>query len=327
MILDAPTVESFERCRRKWAFQQTYEMVRVRPLGAVYRALREYLAIPLPKPGETPLEPSWARERVIQIASQRGIWTDHHDPYSIAVHHSAMAEVIARVLRQPSAEASTVHPVVKLLTGKGSIDPASWQPQSYLVDGGQRLQRFVLTGSWDDDRQLGELHSWSVLGDVCVTRLPMTLRVIVIGQARSGRRYGHWTRARQHPSNKAIRFARRTSSEGFGENWPSVWRENSRVDSQSWVQLMARDSVLSEVAFSINVKVPSEYQRAKVLEDLARIASEMERGKGKSGADFPMTRSACDDPIRGPCPWQSVCFAPMDVNVEECGLFQLRKDK
>lgn len=329
MILDANSVQSWERCRRQWAFGRQYEMVRIRPLGAVYRVLREYLTIPLPKPGEKPLEPSWCRERVIQLAGERGVWTDQSHPYDQMQHYAHMAEVIARVLRQPSAGPLVVHPPVPLGNAaylSASWDGDSWQPSSYLVDGGQRLMRFVLVSGWDDDRQLGELHSWPVIGDVCVTRLSMTLRVIVIGQSRSGRRYGHWTRARQHPSNKALRFARRVGSEGFSENWPVVWRENSRVNSQSWVEMMARDGVLSECAFSVNVRVPNEYQRGKVLEDLARIAGEMEREKSKSGADFPMTRSACDDPIRGACPYQGVCFAPTEIEPGATGLFQTRSD-
>jgi hypothetical protein len=210
-----------------------------------------------------------------------------------------------------------------------------WQPESYLIDGGLRLMRFVLVDHWDDDRQSAELHSWRTMGDVCVTGLPMTIRVAVIGQSRGGRRLGHWTRARRHPLNKGIRFARKHGKDdGLAGSWAWVWRENSDIGVLPWVEQMSRDGVLTESAFNVNVRVPAENARKRVLEDIERIGEEMEKAGRFSSqshlsfADaFPMTRSACDDPIRGPCPLQCVCYATTEITPGETGMFRKRGDK
>lgn len=315
MILSAPMLESWDRCRRLGMYLKDWAPIRVTPLGAVYSALRTVLETD-GYPG-----PQLAREHVMQLAGERGVQTDRDDPYDLMVHHAYLAEVLARALRQPSAlEGVKYHPPVKL-RATGHV----WQPDSYLVDGGTRLMRVVLVDHWDDDRQLAELHSWRTLGDVAVTGLPMTMRVLVIGQSRNGKRHGHWTRARQHPQSKRLRFQRKTAKDdGFAESWATVWRENTQVGPDPWIEQMARDQVLREVAFERKVIVPAQYARAQVLGDIERIGDEMEAAV-KAKVQFPMTRSACDSPIHGPCLFQVCCYAPSETTPGECGMFSKRK--
>jgi hypothetical protein len=311
MIISAPILESYDRCRRLWQYQQQWEPIRVTPLGAVYSALHQVLQAD-PYPG-----PQMAREHVLRLAGERGVETERKDPYDLMVHYGHMAEVIARVIRQPSAEPMQIHPVVN-----------GWEPSSYLTDGGTRLMRFVLVDHWSDDRLLSELHSWRTVGDVCVTGLPMTIRVLVIGHSRLGRRHGYFTRARRHPHNKQLRFVRKHArDDGFTENWQTVWREESQIGPDAWIEQMARDGVLREVAFDKRVIVPGEYQRARVLEDIERIGDEMGdampnqiRGAGK----FPMTRSACDMIGVGACRYQCVCLAPCEIEPGDSGMFRKR---
>lgn len=312
MILSAPVLESRDRCHRQWAYTRAWEMIRVKPLEAVYLALGRALT------ATDYTGPQVARQAVMDLAGERGVWTDRGDPYDVMVHHAYLAEAIARVLRQPSDGPLERHKGVK-------IGGHAWQPESYLVGGGTKLMRVVLADHWDDDRQLAECHSWRTMGDVCVTGLPMTMRVVVIGGMRNGKRHGHWTKARQHPQNRGLRFQRKhDKADGFTASWKTVYRENCNVGVEAWVEQMARDGVLREVAFSVNVRVPGEYARKRVLEDIERIGDWMEENKEVDGGGLPMNRSACDSPIHGPCPLQCVCYAQMEIEPGDTGVFRRR---
>lgn len=296
-------------------FTQEWRPVRVTPLGAVYRALHEHLT----GTSETAtVNPERVRNRVMEMAAKQGVQTDRPDPYDVMVHYSYMAEVLARTLRQPSQGPLEIHPQV-----------GEWQPESYLMDGGTKLMRVILADRWDDDRQMSELHGWRTVGDVCVTGLPMQLRVLVIGGSREGKRHGHWTRARQHPYTKEVRFQRKGAgkSDGFAETYKTVWREESHMAADKWIEQMARDQVLGEVAFTRNVIVPQGRQREMVIEDIARVEREMQGVTDAGQAQFPMTRSACDlaGPGRSACLFQSCCYSPVEIGPEETGLFERRK--
>ncbi len=321
-MIGATQLEHWDRCRRLWQFGTQYQANRVTPLGAVYQALH----LVLHTTRDTYTGPEIAREWVMELAGKRGVQTDRQDPYDLMTHYAHMAECLARVLRQPNTDPLQIgldrwgpHHTISFDEGP------EWKIESYAIDGGMRLMRFVMVDHWDDDRQLAELHSWRTIGDVCVTGLPMTLRILVIGQSRNGKRYGHWTRAKQHPYNKSIRFKRKHSSEEFAGDWRVVWREDTQVTAQGWVEQMARDQVLRESAFDVWVKVPGKLQQGRVLDDIKRIADEMEAAEQMAGR-FPMTRSACDDAIRGACRYQQVCYAPMEIEPEETGLFTRRDE-
>lgn len=299
MILDADKMESWDSCRRKWKFEKNWELRRVTPIGTLYRALHKALTA-------KEANPEIAKDYVISEI-ERGVWTLYSKPYDQMKNISFLAELLAKILR-PSGEPWKLHPVLN-----------DWKPNSYLMADGLRLIRLVICDRWDDDRQSSELHSWRTAGDICVTGLPMTLRVLVIGSNRDGKRHSAWTKAQRHPVNKQLRFARKHSkADGFAGSWDSIWREESGVSAQAWLEQMSRDGVLKELAFDRPVKVPDKYQRERVLSDIQRIREEMEAAKG----DFPMTRSACDNPLRGSCPFQCVCYAPGEITIEETGVFR-----
>jgi hypothetical protein len=315
-VLSPSKMRLWDRCRRAAMWSEDWQPIRVTPLGAAYAGLRLALET------DQYTAPGIAREHVMQLAGERGVQTDRQDPYDIMVHHGHLAEVLARASRQPSqAEGLRYHPDVKL--GSTGI---LWQPEAYLIDGGTRIMRFVLVSDWDDDRQTAECHDWATISAVSVTQLPMQLRVLVIGSSRNGRRYGHWTRARQHPYDKSLRFARRQRGEEFGEGWKSVWREHTKIGPDHWLEQMARDGVLREVAFTRNVIVPGQVQRDKVIEDIVRIGAEMEAAR-EAGTQFPMTRSACDlaGPGRTCCQYQATCYSPIEISPGESGLFRRRE--
>jgi hypothetical protein len=311
-------MESYDRCVRQWAYLygEGWELGRVKPLEAVYGALHAVLE------AKEYAGPQMARQWVMDVAGERGVWTERDNPYDMIVNHAHIAEVMARAVRQPSDPPLEKYGMCPV---KGYHE---WRPDSYLINGGTRLMRLVLVDHWDDDRALAECHSWRTMGDVCVTGLPMNLRVLVMGQMRAGKRHGHWGKARMHPTMRALRFARRRKGnnkpEGFQESWETVWREDVNVGADKWLEQMARDRVLSEVAFNVPVRVPGEYARQRVLEDIERIGDEMSRNAGRDGSEFPMNRSACDSPIYGPCPLQCVCFAPTEISVAETGVFRRR---
>jgi hypothetical protein len=311
MILSPELVESFERCRRQWAFQNEFELIRTTPMGALYHAL-DY-ALTMQSGPESPSD--YAKLKVMNEAGERGVWTQAANPYQQIKNYAAMAELLARVLRQPSAEPLKRHPIV-------NVGDHKWQPQSYLTDNGLRIMRIVLCDHWDDDRQLAELHSWRTVGDVSTTGLPMTLRVLVIGQSREGRRHSFWTKGQRHPVNKQLRFARKHGkADGLSASWETVWREEAGISAQAWLEQMARDGVLKELAFDRQVKVPSKDQRDRVLGDICRIADEMITARSNQ-ITLPMTRSACDDPIRGSCAFSCVCYSGTELSPDDTGVFR-----
>lgn len=316
-MLSASEMETWDRCRRAWQFSEEYRPLRVTPLGATYAALRHVLELPT----EEYTGPHLAREYVMEQASTRGVQTNRDDPYDLAVHYGHLAEVLARAMRQPKADPLQIH---KKMRGHDWSPVESWEPQSYLIDGGIRLMRFALVDRWDDNRALAELHSWRTLGDICVTGLPMTLRVLVIGHQHAGRRQSPWTRAKQHPYTKQIRHRSRTRpTEELKGQWRNVYREDTVIGPDAWVESMARDGVLRECAFDVRVRVPDAYQRERVLEDVQRVGKEM---AWHTMEQFPMTRSACDDPVKGPCIFQAVCWAATEITPTETGMFE-RKEK
>jgi hypothetical protein len=291
-----------------WYYLDQYRPVRVTPLGAVYRALDSYLQ----SPGKG-LDPRQAHDTVMDLAGKFGVETSRPDPYDLMVHYAHLAEVLARVVRQPETD-----PFTKVGTYK-FYDPDSW-----LVAGGTRIMRLVIVDRWSDNRLQAELHGWRTIGDVCVTGLPMTLRVLVIGEQVNGRRHGYWTKAKQHPYTKQLRWKRTRGDQELGESWKTVWREQSQVSADKWIEGMARDGVLRESAFEVKVKVPEQYQRDRVLEDITRISDEMQALRAGKVTP-PMTRSACDAVIGGPCRLQCVCYAPTEIRLDETGMFERRK--
>lgn len=309
-MISAPVLEHWDRCRRMWYLLDQYRAIRVTPLGAVYRALDAYITAP----GKG-LEPRQAHDTVMELAGKFGVQTERDRPYDLMLHHAHLAEVLARALRQPETE-----PLDKVGTYK------FYEPDSYLVAGGTRIMRVVLVDRWSDNRLQAELHSWRCVGDICVTGLPMTLRVMVIGEQVNGRRHGYWTKAKQHPYTKGLRWKRQRGDREFGESWKTVWREEANVKSESWIEGMARDGVLRESAFEVKVKVPEQWARDRVLEDITRIGEEMAVMR-KTQVLPPMTRSACDAVIGGPCRLQCVCYAPTEIGPDETGMFERRKGK
>ena len=309
-MLTSHLLANWDRCHRLGVWAQSWEPIKITPLGAVYSALHHVLT--LPQDEYRTVGPTCASDHVMTLAGERGLQTESTDPYGMAKHYAHMAEVLARAIRQPETE-----PLVR----DGHIRDG-YRVDSYLVEGGTRLLRYVLIDHWDENRAQSLLHSWDVIGDVCVTRLPMTLRALIIGHSKNNRRHGYWTRCSQHPSNRGIRFARKHNrEEGFSENWKRVYREETGIGPDAWLMGMARDRVLAESVKEIKVRVPQdEIQIERVLSDIKLIGKEI-----RKQAQYPMTRSSCDHPVLGPCRYQCVCYAPCEMTPGESGMFRPRK--
>lgn len=314
MIIDAACMESWEGCRRRWTWQQNHELIRVTPMGALYRAIDQYLTA-------DKVEPDVIKAWIMTEAGERGIWSKRQDTYDMMTNYAHLAECVARILRQPSAGPIEKHRPIEI------AKRMEWQPNSYLIDNGLRIMRVVLVDHWDEDRQASELHSWRTVGDVCTTELPMTLRVIVIGHNREGRRHSAWTKGQQHPVNRQLRFARKHGkADGLAASWKTVWREECGINAQAWLEQMSRDGVLRELAFDRPVKVPGPIQRQRVIDDISAAYREMLNYVGASGSVLPRTRSACHSHGEE-CAFQCCCFAPGLHEIEplDTGVFRRRR--
>lgn len=316
-ILSAPALEDWEQCQRRAVWHREWELGRVTP----YRALVEAVEYGLLGNSIFTIDAENSFQHVMSLAGSRGVWAERADPYAMMVHYGRLAQIlVTAVLAHPGN-------LVKPFRLRHEIRPGLvWECNSFMTSV-NRLVRVVIVDRWDDDRQLRELHSWRTVGDICVTGLAMDLLVLVIGPSRDGRRHGPWTKGWQHPVNHSLKFKRTHQGKKVPlvGGWRPVWRENaSEITTDQWLKQMESDYVLRDVMLVRKVKVPESEQRQRVLIDIERIACEIDRGQRmeRDGSSYPMNRSACDWPR--PCPFQAVCYAPMEIGPGDVNLFRRR---
>ena len=131
----------------------------------------------------------------------------------------------------------------------------------------------------------------------------MQMAVIVLGQSRGGKRHGPWARALRHPANKKLRFRKKHAvSEGFKNTWLDVWREDyDDISTQDWLQGMLNDGVLQDVCFMVEIPVPGEVARQKVLDMGTRKLETLENMKELPDPQL----TGCDWPQ--PCAFRTPC--------------------
>jgi hypothetical protein len=101
-----------------------------------------------------------------------------------------------------------------------------------------------------------------------------------------------------------------------------VWREMTDIPADRWLDQMQADDVLTDLIQSRTVPYRKDDARiAQAKSDMLTILPAME----SASVDSPMRRSSCDDPIRGACLWQPLCWSPLPVMLNE--LHHLYKEK
>lgn len=306
MNLTSNNFDTWDRCERRFAFELTHEPLTISPLGLLYAAVEASLIAPDPAQA--------AKDAILERTSRLDIDCGELSPISTVQHVEAMAEVISIALRERLGQAQRV-PIL-------SFGAHEWESNLYDFRG--ELHRIILTPHIDDDSLRSFAHSWQTIGELAMLERPITLTLIVIGTQRSGRRHSYWSKAHQHPVQKsAIRFAPRKRDEEFTANWRPIWREQSGISAESWLERMKSDGVLGELIISRKVQYNSKDQRMiQAKRDMMKIAMRME----SATVDAPMRRSSCDEIGRGACPWQNVCYFPKAADPDDFPrLYQIRE--
>ena len=300
MILEPRIFDTFDRCPRRYALERTHEPRSISGLGLMYAGVEG--GVVAPDPGEG------AKDAVRAVTAVKDVDAGPLAAISAVRHVGLMAEVIALALRRKLGPMARLDPVPM---GKHQWHSGLFETRSAI------LHRFVLVSHIDDDVLRGFAHSWGTVGELAALGRDVTLTFIAIGAQRGGRRHGAWSKCFQHPVQKTmLRFGRRKGSNGFTDGWKDIWREQTDIAAARWLDQMQADDVLTDLIQSRTVPYRKDDARiAQAKADLVTILPAM----AAATVDSPMRRSSCDDPIKGACPWQALCWSPSEVEVEDLG--------
>jgi hypothetical protein len=300
MILSSQFYDVFDRCPRRYALERTHEPRSLSGLGLMYAGVEG--GIVAPDPGEG------AKDAVRAVTAVKDVDAGQLAAISAVRHVGLMAEVISLALRRELGPMSRLQDVE---FGKHQWQSGLFETRSAI------LHRFILVSHIDDDVLRGFAHSWGTVGELAALGRDVTLTFIAIGAQRGGRRHGAWSKCFQHPVQKTmLRFGRRKGSNGFTDGWKEIWREQTDIAAARWLDQMQADDVLTDLIQSRTVPYRKDDVRiAQAKSDMLTILPAME----SASVDSPMRRSSCDDPIKGACPWQALCWSPSEVEVEDLG--------
>ena len=301
MILSSARYEVHDRCPRRYALEITHEPRSISGLGLMYAGVEG--GVVAPDPGEG------AKDAVRAVTAVKDVDAGPLAAISAVRHVGLMAEVISLALRRklgPMARSQDPVPM-----GKHQWHSGLFETRSAI------LHRFVLVSHIDDDVLRGFAHSWGTVGELAALGRDVTLTFIAIGAQRGGRRHGAWSKCFRHPVQKTmLRFGRRKGSNGFTDGWKEIWREQTDITAARWLDQMQADDVLGDLIQSRTIPYRKDDARiAQAKSDMLTILPAME----SASVDSPMRRSSCDDPIKGACVWQSLCWSPTEVEVEDLG--------
>lgn len=303
-MLDAPSLTTFQRCRRWYLFRSEYLPERWLPKILFDSCLRE--AVFLLSNGEDPKKAAdTANARFMRIAADSGLDVVGVNPYRIAQDYCAMLDTITRALSKTQLMCVRVDPQ----------SPQSWSLSCWIDDTGT-LHRWITVSRWDEDAMAREAHSWATVGDMAIADSPMILHVIEIGQQRNGRHGAAWSRAYKHPSLHNLKHHfRRRDGKSF-QGWDSVYlADDSRHDADAWVNQAWEEGALEPLIHEIRFKPLSESARSETLVQIEQITEEIKELDGKGWKDLPMSRPACDG--FPPCPFSFVCYGGGDKVLRE----------
>jgi hypothetical protein len=198
-----------------------------------------------------------------------------------------------------------------------------WAPMAHVA--GQTLHRWITIDHWGADDLSRELHSWRTLGDMVVTKLPMVIHVICIGQVRNGRRASAWARAWKHPTMPSLQMRFKGKQPGAFKGWKPLYFADAHVDADAWVEQMWKEGAAQELVTHTSVKMPTPAQCAEVLRDILAESAEMKIliDESTPWSVLPMSRNACDG--IAPCPFQQVCYGDNVTDINNLGLYRKRE--
>ena len=257
-----------------------------------------------------------AGEAVIGLAAEREILTKELNVYDLCIHNASLADILVSAIRRPQEQPWLIPEPQSLPNG------IEWQGSAFLSPNGTKLRRTVLVSHWDEDRHYSFARSWETIGNIALYKLPMQLAICILGQARSGKRHGYFSRGYRHPVNRGLRFRKRTDAgTGFKSSWQQIFREDfDEIPTADWLQAMHADGVLADSAFSVNVDVPEEKTRKHILDLASRKLDKLMSLKTVPDEQF----TGCSWPVR--CPFISPCHKGETAPNGKYGFIQIGSD-
>ncbi len=303
MRLSAEMLDTFDRCERRFAFSQEWESRAISPLALLYRAVES--AIQSPDPEQA------AKDTTLSIAQSHEIQTDENK-FMIVRHVGYLGAIISVALRERFGALRRVE------------STEEWESALFETESGVR-HRIVLISHMDDDVLRSFAHSWGVVGELVSLQAPLTLTAVVVGAHRGGRRHSAWTKGLLHPMNHTLRFARRKGGKGsgFGDSWEEVWREHrGEISLVKWLEGMKSDGVLDSLIVSREIRFNQNDNRLIAAQ---REMVEISHSMVSASSLAPMRRTSCDEIGRGACPFQAICYSPVETSPEQLVHLYLRK--
>ena len=283
-MISAEQLVAIETCNRRFAWTGRY-VTRVSLVRALYMALDAGL--------RSESDPERAAENeLLSLAAKPGLDVSGQDIYAIAMHHAKLAALVVVALR--SAYANPWTPIEPLTLPSGS----KWTSACYDVGDG-KPRRIALVDNWTDARKQSETFGWRTVGEVAALDRAIIVTAIVIGGTQKGRRHSPWTRCYRHPRNGTYRMQRKTAEEDFSQTWQRMWREDSEIKTEAWLDRMHEDGCMTDLVHSIEVPVPRD--KKVYLEQMERLAEMM-----SALPETPDMRLAGCFGF-SPCPFVGVC--------------------
>lgn len=297
MNLDATSLSTFQRCKRRHALEREYRANRWHPKTLLDTIMRAAI-LELSGGKDVIITSQDACTNLINECAHAGLDT-LHDPYTLAKDYCAVIRTVLESLSRISLLA--IKPGATLQVGETEH---CWRLSAFQDESGL-LHRWVLVDKWDDDAKYRELHSWYCFGDCAAAQVGMTLHVIEIGRQSKGHQHTDWARCYKHPAiHNKFRF-RKVDGTPLEKSWIPVWFQNSELnDPKIWVDLMTEDRI--NLIHHITLKEPLK-EHVKQFQGEVEYEAERMRELGE-WPTVPMSRPACDMPYI--CPYQDVCYAP-----------------
>jgi hypothetical protein len=326
MVIDAYSLDTFQRCPRRFLLEQSWRVIRYRPKRLFDQCLRQ--AVFAISNGSDPQKEIQAtRTRFLSAAANPGLdLSEGQDSWVVANDYAGMLATVLTAVARLTLLTVTRLPATSI---EGQTE-SSWSPLSWSDESGT-LHRWITVDHFDDDVLAREAHGWYVFGDIVTADAPFMLHIVEIGRISHGRRASAWARAWKHPViAHRYKFVRKNSkghSTSLSDQWIPIWyADQPAPDPVTWVDLMDSDGITPSLIHHIPIAQPSEAVRLDTLGQLNSLATRMSRLVTESGhpMDEPMSRGACDGGYV-PCAWQEACFRERpEHGIDALGLYQRR---
>lgn len=300
MILSGENLVTWEQCQRRFTWTDKFPPFRISLLAALYRSLDAGVRAEEDPEGV-------AQNEMISCAREPGLDVLSGNLYAVAMHYAKLAGILAAALRSAYREPWKPMGVVPLVNG------GEWKSAAYDTGDGHP-RRIALMDKWNETRKQIETLSWRTIGETIALDSPILVTAIEIGSSLKRRRYSYWTRCYRHPRNHEVRFRTRDGSNEFSSSWDAVWREDSGVSTQKWLEIMHNDGCMKELVHTIVAEPPA--RKSDYMDEMERMKKEMMKDKEVS----PMRLAGCFG--FHPCPYVYVCHGKSAPNPEAYGFIR-----